>query len=168
MKGDGKILLLNASFEPLTTITLKRALVLVIKEKAVVVATTNETVRSERMELTKPSVVRLVHYVKVPYRTQIPLSRKALLARDKHTCQYCHGPGATIDHVIPKARGGKHEWTNVVIACTKCNNKKSDKLLSELNWRLDKTPVAPSGNGWLIVGFGELESAWQPYLASYA
>jgi 5-methylcytosine-specific restriction endonuclease McrA len=159
------ILLLNASFEPLCVVTLRRAMVLVLGEKAVVVASADTELRSVNSAMAMPTVIRLTRYVRVPYRTTVPLSRNALLNRDKGTCQYCGKAGATIDHVLPRSRGGLHEWTNVVIACHKCNNKKDDYLLEELGWKLRIKPVAPHGVGWVVVGIGKVDETWTPYLA---
>lgn len=162
--GKG-ILLLNATYEPLAVVSLRRAVVLLLDERAVIVEEGSGEIRSARAAMPNPSVIRLTTYVKVPYRAKIPLTRSALLARDNRTCQYCNRPGDTIDHVLPRARGGKHEWENVVIACYPCNNKKSDKLLSSLGWKLNRKPVAPMGTRWVYIALARKDPAWEPYLA---
>ena len=159
------ILLLNATFEPLAVVSLRRAVVLILDERAVIVEAGTGELRSASAAIPTPSVIRLTTYVKVPYRAKVPLTRGALLTRDARTCQYCKRPGDTVDHVLPRARGGKHVWENVVIACYKCNNKKSDKLLSELGWKLDRKPVAPVGTRWAYVALARMDPVWQPYLA---
>lgn len=159
------ILLLNATYEPLAVVSLRRAVVLILDERAVIVEEGSGKLRSATSDLPTPSVIRLTTYVKVPYRAKIPLTRNALLARDKATCQYCYKPGDTIDHVLPRARGGKHAWENVVIACYPCNNKKGDKLLSTLGWKLDKKPVAPMGTRWVYVAFAKKDPVWEQYLS---
>lgn len=160
-----RVLLLNASYEPLSVISFQRAMTLIVQEKAEVVEATGEPVRTPSRQFVRPSVIRLSKQVRVPYRSKVPLSRKALMARDNHECQFvgCKRRGETIDHVQPRSKGGKHEWTNVVAACRKCNAKKADKLLSELGWELKRKPFIPTGNLWLMVSERTPE-AWKPYL----
>src|SRR3989337_290024 len=113
----GRALVLNATFEPLAVVPARRAVVLVLKEKAEVLATDGVVFRSERMEMAGPSVVGLTYYVRVPFRRQAPLPRRAVFARDGWTCQYCGSAAENMDHVIPRSRGGQHVWENVVAAC---------------------------------------------------
>ena len=122
-------LVLNASYEPLGVVPLRRAVVLVLSEKAVVVESAGFVLHSEHRSLEAPSVVRLARYVRVPYRRRVPLSRRAVMDRDAHRCAYCAARADTIDHVLPRSRGGRHEWTNVVAACARCNHGKGDRLL---------------------------------------
>ncbi len=162
-------LLLNASFEPLRVIPARRALILLLSGKAESVAAGDDPVvfRSARNVIEVPAVVRLKYQVRIPYRATVPLSRTALLARDSKTCQYCFKPGNTIDHVIPRARGGTHQWENVVAACTPCNAKKDDRLLEEIGWTLRTRPYAP--RAWFYVVFKfQLDPAWVPYLPMHA
>src|SRR5688500_2139111 len=119
-------LLLNASYEPIRLIPLRRALVLVIAEKAEVVAEEEQVFRSERTSMRAPAVIRLVRYVKLPYKRRAALNLRAVLARDGGECQYCGDKAASIDHVVPRARGGTQVWENVVAACLRCNGKKAD------------------------------------------
>ena len=100
---------------------------------------------SERAELPVPSVIRLVHFVRVPYRNRVPLSRRAVFARDGHRCQYCSRAAENIDHVVPRSRGGPHAWDNVVASCRACNSRKEDRLLSEAGLRLRHPPREPTG-----------------------
>ena len=104
----GRALMLNASFEPLCVVSARRAVVLVLKEKAEIVARNGAELHSERMTVPVPTVIRLVHFVRVPFRTRVPLSRRAVFARDGHRCQYCSRPAENIDHVVPRSRGGEH------------------------------------------------------------
>lgn len=157
-------LLLNGDWTPLRVISLKRAIVLVIQGKAEILKETDLQFRSATTSMNIPDVIRLKYFVKIPYRAKIPLSRKNLLARDHHTCQYCGKGGDTIDHVVPKSRGGKHTWTNVVIACRRCNFNKGDKLLSEIGWTLAKKPEVPMGTKWLILGLKDASPAWDEFL----
>ena len=157
------VLLLNASWEPLRVITLRRAVLLVLAEKAEVVTETDGEVRSASLSLPAPSVIRLRYFVRVPYRARVPLSRRALVARDGGRCQYCGSSGATIDHVVPRSRGGQHEWANVVLACQPCNHKKGDRLLTELGWSLPRKPVAPRVRTHLVIGV-TVAPEWEPHL----
>ncbi|EFV12539.2 HNH endonuclease [Segniliparus rugosus] len=161
--AGGATLVLNVGFEPLNIIPHRRAVVLVYSDRAELVEPTNLLARSERAELQVPSVIRLSRYVRIPYRATVPLTRTAVVARDKHRCVYCGGKPETIDHVVPRSRGGQHVWTNVVAACQKCNHKKGNRLLSELGWTLRDAPSAPKGAVPRFVS-GEHPSAWRRYL----
>jgi 5-methylcytosine-specific restriction endonuclease McrA len=142
------------------------ALVLVLAEKAVVVESGATVMHSERLEMVAPSVVRLSRYVRVPYRREVPLTRRAVLERDEHSCVYCGVRADTIDHVRPKARGGQHIWTNVVAACARCNHRKGDRLLSELGWHLSHPPVQPPATVALVMGWAKKEPTWEQYLGT--
>jgi 5-methylcytosine-specific restriction endonuclease McrA len=159
-----RTLLLNATYEPLAVVPIRRAVVLVLARKAVVVEHGQGEMRSERERVPIPAVIRLTRYVKVPYRRAVPLTRNAILNRDRHRCAYCEGRASTVDHVVPRSRGGRHEWANVVAACSRCNNRKGDALLPELGWKLRRRPTEPMVTGWVIVGIGRLEPSWEPYL----
>lgn len=157
-------LVLNASYEPLCVVPIRRAVVLILSEKAVMVEAGDEVMRSATNEFQVPQVVRLCRYVRVPYRHQIPLTRRAVLARDAHRCVYCAVKADTIDHVIPRSRGGRNEWTNVVAACARCNHRKGDRLLSEIGWALPRPPIQPSATVALVLGWAKRDPAWDRYL----
>lgn len=157
-------LLLNASYEPLCVISVRRAVVLLLADKADVVADSDVPVRSEWLTMTAPAVIRLRYYVAVPYRAHLPLNRRNLLARDRGRCAYCAGRADTMDHVVPRSRGGEHRWENVVAACRPCNARKDDRLLSELGHSLGFTPSAPSGWTYLVVGVSAAHPTWEPWL----
>ena len=159
-----RALLLNARFEPLGVGSVRRAVVLVLKEKAEVLARDDAELRSERVALPVPSVIRLHQYVRVPHRSRVPLSRRAVFARDGHRCQYCHRPAENIDHVVPRSRGGTHTWENVVASCRSCNSRKEDRLLSESGFRLARPPRAPHGALWVVAGAGAPDPAWRAFL----
>lgn len=161
-------LLLNASFEPLCVVPMKRAVVLVLAEKAEILEEACGVIRSASMAVPVPSVIRLTTYVRVPYRARLPLTRRALLARDGHRCAYCGRSADTIDHVVPRSRSGRHEWENVVAACRLCNGRKGDRLVAELGWVLRTTPTVPRGTRWLVVGVGRIDPSWEPYLTQAA
>jgi 5-methylcytosine-specific restriction endonuclease McrA len=157
-------LLLNASFEPLCVISARRALVLVLADKADVIAESDDEVRSARLTLAAPSVIRLRYFVKVPYRAALPLNRRNLAGRDGGRCAYCGDKGSTIDHVVPRSRGGTHTWENVVLACLPCNSRKGDRLVAELGWSLRFRPTAPAGWSWLVIGVVPIDPDWEPWI----
>lgn len=162
-----RVLLLNTTFEPLTALPLRRAVVLVMCGKAEVVHgdSAGGTLHSATTSLTVPSVIRLSTFVQVPYRGRVPLSRSALMQRDNHRCAYCGVRAETIDHVVPRSRGGAHSWENCVACCKKCNHRKADHTLRELGWRLPEKPRAPRGRHWrLVSGVHETDPLWLPYL----
>lgn len=161
------ILLLNASYEPLAVVPLRRAVILLLRERAEIVAARDgrAVTSGGGSRLPYPSVIRLVRYVRVPYRTTMAVSRKRVLARDHQRCAYCHRRATTIDHVVPRARGGPDSWENLVAACESCNTAKGSRTLDELGWKLAFTPSAPTRVEWLLVGFARIDESWQPYLA---
>jgi 5-methylcytosine-specific restriction endonuclease McrA len=158
-------LLLNASYEPLTVISVRRAVVLVLTDKADLVTAGEGCFRSPSTSVPVPSVIRLRGFVRVPYRATLPLNRKNLLARDHGRCAYCENRGETVDHVVPRSRGGEHAWTNVVAACQPCNGHKGDRLLHEIGWSLRTTPMTPKGWSWMLVGIGTTDPAWHEWLS---
>ena len=159
-----RALVLNASFEPLSVVSARRATVLVLADKAAMLATSGMTMRSERLEVEVPSVVRLHRYRRVPYGRRAALNRRTLFARDGHECQYCAGPAESIDHVIPRSRGGAHAWDNVVAACQACNTRKGDRLLTETSMQLRRQPVTPRGTAWVAISVGSVPDPWVPFL----
>ena len=113
-----RVLLLNATFEPLAVVTAKRAVVLMLTGKAECIEVTlDEAFHSENLTLPAPSVMRLSRYVRVPYRAAVPMTRAGVLRRDGRRCAYCGRRADTIDHVVPRSRGGGHTWENCVAAC---------------------------------------------------
>ncbi len=159
----GRALVLNATHEPLAVVTARRAVVLVLRDKAEVVETNGLVFRSERLILEAPSVVRLNYFVRVPYRARASLTRRAVFARDNWTCQYCGRAAENVDHVIPRSKGGEHVWENVVAACRRCNTRKENRLIQEAGLRLRREPFVPRDGFRLSVG--RLEPEWEPYLA---
>lgn len=157
-------LVLNASYEPLCVVPTRRAVVLLLAEKASVVEAGEDFLHSATSSIQVPRVVRLNRYVRVPYRRQVPLTRRAVLARDAHRCVYCAVRADTIDHVVPRSRGGLNEWTNVVAACARCNHRKGDRLLSEIGWTLPRPPVQPSATVALVLAWAKRDPAWDRYL----
>jgi 5-methylcytosine-specific restriction endonuclease McrA len=145
-------LALNSSFEPLTMVPMRRALRLVIDGKAEIVEADEEgVVRSERLSMPRPHVIRLKAFVHVPRRFRRQVTNTFLFARDHYKCQYCgraqtdlrHREALTRDHLIPLSRGGTNEWTNVVTACSSCNTRKANRLPSEIGMHPLHAPVEP-------------------------
>jgi 5-methylcytosine-specific restriction endonuclease McrA len=136
-----KVLVLNASYEPLNITSWRRAVVLLIKDKAESLEDGGNLIHKD---IPMPTVIRLRQFVRVPY-TEIALTRKNLLHRDGHSCQYCGhgGDGMTLDHVIPRSRGGKETWENMVVACMRCNVKKGNRTPKEADMPLRKAPHKP-------------------------
>ena len=159
-------LVLNASYEPLCVVSQRRAVVLVLTGKAVTVEDSAAVLRAERMAMAVPSVLRLTRFVRVPYRATVPITRKGVLARDAHRCVYCSAPATSLDHVVPKSRGGPHTWENVVAACGRCNHVKADRGVAELGWRMRRAPRAPTGAAWRILGSRRADPAWTRWLAA--
>lgn len=161
-----RVLLLNATYEPLTALPARRAVVLMAGGKADTVHDDPlaPLVRSAEWSVQLPSVIRLRNYVRVPYHARVPLTRAALMHRDRNRCAYCGGKAETIDHVVPRSRGGRHTWDNVVAACRPCNVRKRDRLLEETSMRLLRQPTEPTGLSWLTLAVGSVPETWTPYL----
>ena len=136
-------LLLNASYEPLTVISVRRAVVLVLTDKADLVTAGEGCFRSPSTSVPVPSVIRLRGFVRVPYRATLPLNRKNLLARDHGRCAYCENRGETVDHVVPRSRGGMDTWENLVWSAKDVNQRKADRLPHEAGLKLLTVPRAP-------------------------
>ena len=162
--GPRKVLVLNATMEPLCVVPARRAVVLVLGAKADVLHANGHRFRSERLDLAAPSVVRLRRYVHVPYRRRAALSRRGVFLRDDHTCQYCGRAAENVDHVLPRSRGGPHEWENVVAACRRCNSRKRDQTPAEARMVLRRAPYAPRAAFWMVVAVGRVEPEWHDYL----
>ena len=157
-------LVLNATYEPLCVVSVRRAAVLVLAAKAVTVSDGEGILHSARRSLPVPCVVRLTRYVRVPFRPHIGMTRRAVFARDGWRCVYCRGPAETIDHVLPRSRGGPHTWENVVAACARCNHRKGDRTLHEIGWRLRVAPAAPQGAAWRVLGHRTPDPRWASFL----
>jgi 5-methylcytosine-specific restriction endonuclease McrA len=137
----GKVLVLNASYEPLNITSWRRAVVLLLKNKAEQVEHNGKYVCAD---FPLPTVIRLRYYVHLPHK-EISLTRRNILNRDDHTCQYCgySGEDLTLDHVMPRSRGGPDTWENMVTACVKCNVKKGNRTPTEARMSLRQNPRRP-------------------------
>jgi 5-methylcytosine-specific restriction endonuclease McrA len=160
-----RTLVLNAGYEPLAVVSFKRALILVLNQKATVLAgSESEMVHSAKNEYELPTVILLQRYVRIPNSKKVPVSRRGVLRRDGYACGYCGKNANTIDHVLPKSRGGADSWENLVACCLRCNNKKSDKTPAEMGWELRFTPKMPSGLIWSVRGAEKEEPQWGQFL----
>jgi 5-methylcytosine-specific restriction endonuclease McrA len=158
----GRSLVLNATYEPLGVVPARRAVVLILKEKAVVLESNGIVFHSERIEIPAPSVLKLRSFVRVPPRARTALTRRAVFARDNWACQYCGKAAENVDHVVPKSKGGEHAWENVVASCRRCNQRKENRMAHEVGLRLRTQPRAPRDG--LILSLGRLEPEWEAYL----
>ena len=165
-----RVLVLNASFEPINVCTARRAIVLVLKG----IAHAEESyhthwVHSSRFSMPMPSVIRLIEYIHIPFERK-SLSRKNILLRDHNTCQYCNKAfpphELTLDHIHPRSRGGDSAWDNLVTCCRSCNNRKGDRSPEEAGMRLLKRPQAYNlhVNRQIIRYLGRTDEAWRKYL----
>jgi len=161
-----RVLVLNQNYEPLSVCTVKRAVVLTFLGKADIVESCDgKKIRSPSTVFPLPSVVRLGFYVRVPGK-RIMLSRKNILKRDGHRCQYCgtiNGP-LTVDHVLPKIYGGNDSWENLVCACTKCNSIKGDKTPEQAGLKLLRKPRKPNHITFIQQFIGISDQRWRRYL----
>ncbi|GAB3527921.1 HNH endonuclease [Arthrobacter monumenti] len=163
-----RTLVLNAGYEPLAVVTFRRAIVLVLGGKASIIAEAGDPVVGPNEILARPSVILLNRYVKVPYREGAPVTRRGVLRRDNHLCGYCGKPASTIDHIVPKSRGGAETWENLVACCLRCNNAKDDHTLREMGWELRVLPKPPRGSRWRIKELERPAPQWTEFLNNAA
>lgn len=166
------VLVLNASYEPLTTVSPRRAINLILSDKASPLDEGNGVFHSETKTFKIPHVVRINYYVKVPYSTkEAPFTRKGVLMRDNYKCSYCLSRSATtIDHIMPKSRGGANTYENTVACCHKCNSEKANKTLTEIGWTLKVKPTVPNLYYSLLMRVVEDKEAflsWSEYVFAY-
>ena len=164
------VLVLNASYEPINVCAARRALVLVLKGAARAEEIhAHHHLHSARSHHPVPSVIRLLDYRRIPLRTRA-LSRKNILLRDRNTCQYCGqvcpAPALTLDHVVPRSRGGKSAWENLVACCHECNHRKGDRLVAEADMKLlrDPRPFSLHTSRHLMRMMGRCDEQWRKYL----
>ncbi len=162
-----RVLVLNASYEPLQIISVRRAVVLLLQDKAELVEAAQQRLRSCTASFVAPLVIRLVKYIRIPRRMRLPCSRRGVLIRDRDTCQYCGiQPGRsqlTIDHVLPRSKGGDTTWENVVTACRDCNRKKGGRTPEEAYMPLLSTPRQPQYIAFALMGELERNDVWKKY-----
>ena len=164
------VLVLNASYEPLNVTTVRRAHVLVFKGKAEVIEKLERPLHSASDTYPWPHVIRLVTYVRVPHAIQRKISRRALFARDGWKCVYCGTTSGrlTLDHVVPRSRGGDSVWENVVSSCAPCNLRKGNRLLHEVAMELRLQPKPPAPVLFIRLAAPKIPDGWRPYLPELA
>ena len=161
------MLVLNATYEPINVCTVRRATVLLLKDKAEVVEVGTRDLHWATGSLPRPVVIRLVTYVRIPRDThKRKITRRAVFARDRWTCQYCgHERGnLTVDHVIPRSKGGPSTWENIVTCCAPCNRRKGDRLPKQANMVPARAPKAPNPAIFIHVAAPTIPAAWEQYL----
>jgi 5-methylcytosine-specific restriction endonuclease McrA len=166
--GMSSVLVLNVTYEPLNIVSLRRAVVLLLKDKAEILEASESRIRAERLSLPVPLVIRLVYYVRVPHHLDVPCTRRTVMIRDNYTCQYCGATpprsSLTIDHVLPKVRGGQTTWENVVCACQACNLHKGSRTPQEANMLLRSTPGRPRYLAMVLFSQASMRQVWSKYL----
>lgn len=168
--GMTSVLVLNQNYEPLNVCTPRRAFNLLDRGKAEVLEHGRGHLRSASSIFPLPSVIRLIYLIKRP-RPQMRLSRREVFNRDRHTCQYCGRRGSrdlTLDHVLPRHRGGRHTWDNLVTACKTCNHRKAGRTPAEAKMHLPVEPVQPRVNSYYVVyPYLHSEEAWRKFVPGW-
>ncbi len=162
---NSSVLVLNQNYEPLNICQARRAVVLMLRGKAEVLESDSREIRSPSFSIHLPSVIRLVYLVKRP-QPQRRLTRREILIRDRYTCQYCgkETRELTLDHVIPRHLGGKHDWDNVVSACKACNHRKAGRSPKDAGMKLIRHPSEPPPVRYYIVYPVQAHPEWEKYL----
>jgi 5-methylcytosine-specific restriction endonuclease McrA len=162
-----KVLVLNTTYEPLNVCSARRALILLLKDKAEVVEQSGSALHSESEAFPVPLVIRLTSYVRMPRRNpSARISRRAVFARDRHRCQYCGSTRhLTVDHVVPRSKGGPDTWDNLVTSCAPCNRKKGDRPAHLAGLRLLRQPRAPGPAAFVLLHVDHVHESWRPYLS---
>ena len=163
----GRVLVLNASYEPINVCTVRRAAVLVLKSRAEILEHADWALHAESLTMPRPLVIRLTAYVRIPrdaHRRKI--TRRAVFARDRWTCQYCgeQRTSLTVDHVIPRSKGGTSGWDNIVACCAPCNRRKGDRLPTQVGMNPRRIPKVPNSTVFIHVATPVIPEAWQQYL----
>jgi 5-methylcytosine-specific restriction endonuclease McrA len=162
---DRRVLILNADYSPIMVSTVQRAFILMYLNKTELVEKANGyKIRSVNAQFPMPAVIKLNNYVNVPYK-KVPMTRQNIFKRDEFECQYCgKQENLTLDHLIPKARGGRSTWDNLTTACSRCNAQKGDQTPRESGLKLNSKPIRPSYNSFIKNNSGFVCDEWLPYL----
>jgi len=165
-RDAGRVLVLNATYEPINVCSVRRAAILLIKAKAEMLEHAAWELRSEHTAMPRPVVIRLVTFVRVPRDTHHrKITRRAVFARDGWSCQYCGSKGnLTVDHVIPRSKGGTSDWDNIVASCAPCNRRKGDRLPQQVGMHPRRRPGAPSPQVFIQVASPTIPAAWRTWL----
>jgi 5-methylcytosine-specific restriction endonuclease McrA len=160
-----QVLVLNSTYEPVNVCSTRRALVLLLKGRAESLETAAAVIHSERATYPWPVVIRLNEYAHVPRPDRRRVSRRTIMARDGFRCQYCGSTRhLTIDHVVPRSRGGLNSWDNVITSCAACNVQKGASLLSEVDMAPSRMPRPPVSGDFVLAAQRVVPEAWRPYL----
>lgn len=162
---EHKVLILNQDFSAVSLCSVQKAFVLLYLQKAEMLEKAESGVlRSISATFPKPSVIRLQRYVHIPYKG-IALSRHNLMKRDHFQCQYCGGnKNLTLDHIMPRSRGGQSSWTNLITACNRCNSKKGDRTPEEAGLTMKQKPKKPTLAAFLTLHASTFDATWKNYL----
>ena len=162
------MLVLNATYEPINVCTVRRAVVLLLKDRAEIIERAEWELHSATATIPRPVVIRLVSYVRIPRDThRRKITRRAVFARDDWTCQYCGArANLTVDHVVPRSKGGASNWENIVASCAPCNRRKGNAFLRQAGMRLLRQPRTPSPQVFIHVASPTIPAAWLQYLAA--
>ena len=160
-----QVLVLNSTYEPVNVCSTRRAVVLLLKSRAEALETGADSLHAEKTVVAVPVVIRLLHYVHVPRAESRRISRRAILARDGFRCQYCGSTRhLTVDHIIPRSRGGPTSWDNVITSCEPCNVRKGACLPSEVGMWPTQKPRPPLPGDFVLASQRVVPDAWLPYL----
>lgn len=168
---NGAVLVLNQNYEPLNVCNLRRAILLVFDGKAEILEANGKVIKSASRAFPAPSVIRMVYLIHRP-RPRVKLTRREVFIRDGYTCQYCgkQSHDLTIDHVVPRSRGGAHSWENLVSACKPCNHRKGGKLLAETRMTLRREPREPRAGRYYTIERrieGAVTNEWSKFLPGF-
>jgi 5-methylcytosine-specific restriction endonuclease McrA len=159
------VLVLNTTYEPIHVCSTRRAIVLLLKGKAEVLESGTQVLHSQSGAIILPQVIRLRTYVHIPWGARRRISRRVILARDGYACQYCGSTGhLTLDHVVPRSRGGESSWDNVVASCAPCNVRKGSNLPHEVGMAPRTKPRPPAPADFLLPKAKEVPASWVRYL----
>ena len=162
-----RTLILNSTYQPLSVVPFNRAISLLINKKINSINDSEIIFKSENKRIALPNVALLNYFVNAPYSRRVALNKENIFIRDFYTCQYCGSQAESVDHIIPKSKGGEHIWDNVVACCKRCNLIKVDKDLTDTRLKLKRNPQRPVGAFWIktIVGSNP-DPSWEEYLIS--
>lgn len=169
--SSGRVLVLNASYEPINVCTVRRATVLLLKERAEILEEAGWSLHAASLTVPRPVVIRLTSYVRIPRDAHSrKITRRAIFARDRWTCQYCGRERVklTIDHVVPRCKGGTSSWDNIVTSCAPCNRRKGDRLPVQADMHPLNRPKAPSPTIFVHVAAQAIPTVWEQYLPAVA
>jgi 5-methylcytosine-specific restriction endonuclease McrA len=166
-RAGSRVLVLNASYEPINVCTTRRAAVLILKSKAEILEGSEWNLHAESFTMPRPLVIRLTAYVRIPRGAHArKITRRAVFARDRWTCQYCgtERGSLTVDHVIPRSKGGSSSWDNIVASCAPCNRRKGDRLPAQADMHPSNVPGPPNPTIFVHVATPTIPAAWRQYL----